>query len=97
MDIRDTVAGVKVFKDDEIGKCYLYPNGDALIVIKRDYWDWASPIIKRSLVFHELSHCILGLNHSDNINHYMYRSMSYDLTIQDLYTQVVEDVRNNCH
>lgn len=40
-------------------------NGYRKISIKAQYWDTASPIQKRVLMFHELGHCALNRGHNE--------------------------------
>lgn len=53
------------FEEDVIGICYIYESGDKDIAIKKEYWDKANEIQKKVLMFHELGHCLLGLDHDD--------------------------------
>ena len=42
------------------GVCFTYPNGQKEVVIKKAWWDGASPTAREVLIFHELGHCALG-------------------------------------
>lgn len=60
----------------EIGSCLTRPDR-FIIYIDLDYWN--TPVSnseekRYSLMFHELSHCILDLDHSDDPENYMYYS-----------------------
>jgi hypothetical protein len=53
---------------EQLAKCSLfYSRSTPRIVIKRQYWDNASYWDRRELAFHELGHCLLGLNHDDTV------------------------------
>lgn len=47
------------------GVCFSYSDGTKEVIIKKSFWDTASIIQKRILIFHELGHCALGRSHDD--------------------------------
>ena len=49
---------------DIIGGCLTFTSGDKEIRIKRSYWDGQTTNAKKSLMFHELGHCIENLGHT---------------------------------
>lgn len=74
-----------------IGFCY----HDNPWRIRIDYTFWFSPNVpiddKRSLIFHELTHCVLGADHSNDPNNYMYFQIHH-LTPKELDAQVTARV-----
>jgi len=60
-----------------IGYCREYLGGWE-IRIDKTFWGYSNNIYKESLIKHELSHCILKIDHNDRIKgHYMNSEMSY--------------------
>ena len=57
-------------KNEEVGLCTLYPF-KRIIEIDTFFWVNANNNIRRQLVFHELTHCILETHHTDDIQNYM--------------------------
>lgn len=56
-----TDAPLGVAEDDEvIGLC----DSDHNIRIWRPWWNTASEIAKEAVIYHELGHCVLGLDHA---------------------------------
>jgi hypothetical protein len=50
--------------------------GPKTLVFNKKYWDWYSHDERKSLVYHELMHCVLGLpNHDPEPNHIFSPSM----------------------
>lgn len=49
-----------------IGMCLIWSNGYKEIQIDPDHWATASDFGREELVFHELGHCALGLDHNAN-------------------------------
>ena len=47
------------------GVCYTYGDGSKEIIIRQSFWNSASAIQRRVLVFHELGHCALGRAHDN--------------------------------
>lgn len=63
-----SIQFVDSMPDDAVGLCYafVYSNGKPYfrkIEILKSFWDTATPQTKRVLVYHELGHCALDLNH----------------------------------
>lgn len=58
-----------IFQELETGKagiCYQYKGGGAIaITIDPEVWGNLTPAGRKILVFHELGHCVLGLDHVD--------------------------------
>jgi hypothetical protein len=53
-------------KSRSVGTCYRYANSNKnFIDIEKQYWDAASEAVKEQLIFHELGHCELNLDHTE--------------------------------
>jgi hypothetical protein len=53
-------------KSRSVGTCYRYANSNKnFIDIEKQYWDAASELLKEQLIFHELGHCELNLEHTE--------------------------------
>lgn len=78
-----------------IGYCQQNSNGYSIRIDKR-YWYNTSDINKQTLLFHEKSHCVLGMDHSKNINNYMYEKMEDNLDHFMLYNQIRNDIIEHC-
>lgn len=75
--------------DDEIGSCTVYLHKKQ-ILIDKNFWSISEARVRKQLVFHELTHCVLKLNHVDVENNYMY---PYIETVPG--DQLIEQVRLN--
>lgn len=63
--IKNIHAGFEQLEGTTIGECrYEEPP---VIAIDPDYWNKASDEKRESLIFHELGHCFLGLDHNDKV------------------------------
>ncbi len=62
-------------KEKTIGKCFVYPNAN-LVVIDRNFFDANGDWNRRSLVWHEMGHCLLGRAH--RALYYQGPNSSYD-------------------
>jgi len=38
------------------------------VKILKSFWDWSTNSEKRTVIFHELGHCVLNLEHDDHLN-----------------------------
>lgn len=56
----DDMTALKVFFPGVVGAC---TRADKTIVINKHFWKEESPARREQLVFHELGHCILELDH----------------------------------
>ena len=65
------------------------------IEIDKDYWYRADESDRLQLMTHELSHCVLGLDHVDNIDNYM-SSRLWRLTSDETNAQLEENLRKLC-
>jgi len=51
-----------------IGLCYTYESSeDKDIVINKEFWNDATELQRKELMFHEMGHCLLDLDHDDSI------------------------------
>lgn len=48
-----------------LGQCKSYSDGSKQITIDQPFWNQASDLEREYVVFHELGHCVLGREHSD--------------------------------
>ena len=48
-----------------LGQCKSYSDGSKQVAIDLPFWNRASDLEREYVVFHELGHCILGREHSD--------------------------------
>ena len=81
-------------KDSIIGLCSKN-NYRFIVTIDNKYWSKADEAQKYQLVMHELSHCVLGIDHSSDIGNYMFPVLE-DLSMNIVYEQVVQDIKNKC-
>jgi hypothetical protein len=63
------------------------------ILINEDRWATFGPYQKRELMFHELGHCVLGLNHSDGL---MSPKMHRESELKENWKAWVDDLFKNC-
>ena len=71
-DIKDLTVGFKKYDmtgDYPLGVCWYLPNGNE-ITINEDWWNnkYTKEINRKSVMFHELGHCILYRPHSSPID-----------------------------
>ena len=78
----------------EIGVCVHYGFG-YIVQIDRKFWENASPLERLTLMTHELSHCKLKIDHNDDPNHYMYKSLT-TVTRDELVFQLAVDAAATC-
>jgi hypothetical protein len=73
-DVGVEADGVEVafadLKIPTVGLCLAFSNGRKTIQIDNAYWAKASDDEKEQTVYHELGHCILGLDHNAALNSY---------------------------
>lgn len=53
---------------DVVGVCYAWTDGKRKIVIDKEYWDLEREEQKEELIFHELGHCAMGLDHDEGVS-----------------------------
>lgn len=49
------------------GVCFQYPDGTREVIIRKNWWDAADKDYRESLLFHELGHCRLDREHTEEI------------------------------
>lgn len=80
--------------NDWIGLCIYKINGYQ-IYINKEFWDRSLDETKRLLMYHELSHCVLGQPHIDDPYNYMYPYIQYLPEV--MFTeQTVNDITVAC-
>lgn len=61
--INYSVIFVDDLKNNWVGECVVYENGDKQINIKKSYFESATNAQKEQLLYHEFGHCSLGWQH----------------------------------
>lgn len=82
-------------QDDTIGICISNHTRRTIYIDKR-FWEDASDVQKKQLVFHELTHCYLNFGHIEDDKHYM-NPYYISLPKETLLTQTVDMLKNKCH
>ena len=62
-------------KETTVGLCFSWTDGWREIGIDTDFWDDASYLRRKALLWHELGHCVLGLDHDDKLTAGMSNSL----------------------
>lgn len=86
--------GTRHRNNDEIAYCAIFPF-KWKIFVDVDYWKLASPEKKLTIIRHELSHCMLGVDHSLDKNNFMYAYLP-TLTFIEIENQTVELLKKTC-
>jgi hypothetical protein len=81
--------------DDNIGVCTYYVNRRE-ILIDNNYWRMSNLEIRKQLIFHELTHCILGIDHINLESNYM-NPYLLELPEEELYIQVKQNMKAVCN
>lgn len=81
--------------DSEIGVCKVFLFRKE-ITIDKEYWDKASQGIKKQLVYHELTHCILNIHHVDDFFNYMNPYLN-EIPETELLLQVEKNAQDYCN
>jgi hypothetical protein len=84
----------KQLTDGAIGQCVLNPFYYK-IEIDPDYWRHLSEDERYQLLAHELTHCVLLIDHIDNKNDYMYYYM-VDIPKDIVKKQLLENIKLRC-
>ncbi len=71
LDIEDATYQVnarigEISEPNVIGQCSWNQTHVHNILVDEDYWRTASDLQREFLMFHELGHCVLGLDHNDS-------------------------------
>lgn len=77
-----------------VGICYRYLNGFK-IEISREFWNRATAADRASVMYHELSHCLINKEHVKDPFNYMYPNTSY-VSYETLIKQVTADIKERC-
>ncbi len=92
---RQLIIEFKELRNEEVGLCYLYVF-KSKIEFDPLYWTQANDLMRKQLVFHELTHCILETHHDDTYVNYMNSYLTY-VPEEVLIEQVKQNARNNCN
>jgi hypothetical protein len=66
------------------------------IEIDKPYWNMLSSDSKKTLTFHELSHCYLGTDHNPDEANYMYEFL-VPISKEMLQVQVIDSIKGVCN
>lgn len=68
------------------------------IYIKTDFWKTANDIAKYGVIMHELTHCVLRMDHSEDPNNYMYPYYDVSIkSIEQVKQQLMVNINNTCN
>lgn len=98
-DIKQDPGYVKGQDPKTIGECYDTPPYKFIIHVDKEYFETHSPIRIKSVMFHEMRHCIFGLgnkDHSKEINNYFAATLPDYTDEEELYNQVISDIKKSC-
>lgn len=69
-DIGVSAEGISVvfgeLEKDMVGLCQTWSNGTKKITIDKEYWDMETETQREELMFHELGHCAMNLDHDES-------------------------------
>lgn len=82
-------------KGRAIGVCTTYDTGDWVIRIDPEFYKTASNEDRYSVVMHELTHCVLHMDHSSDQGNYMYWSLQH-LPKETIIKQMKADMKAHC-
>lgn len=82
-------------KNEEVGLCYLYAF-KRKIEFDNVYWQTTNHMMRKQLVFHELTHCILETHHDDSYINYMNSYVAY-VPEEKLIEQVKQNAKAYCN
>jgi hypothetical protein len=92
---RQLIIEFKELKNEQIGLCYLYAFRRR-IQFDPFYWTSTNDMMRKQLVFHELTHCILETHHDDSYVNYMNSYIIY-IPEETLIEQVKQNARSYCN
>lgn len=76
---------------------YCQPNINSFkIIIDTEYWDTGTNNQKFFLMAHELSHCMLSVQHSEDSLNYMYPDENESLSRITVIEQLIQNIKNFC-
>lgn len=92
---KQLIVSFKTLKNEEIGLCTIYAfrreiNFDPLS------WGLSTNILRRQLVFHELTHCVLNVHHVKDSKHYMNAYIVY-VPEEELILQLKNNIKEACN
>jgi hypothetical protein len=67
VDVQIKMGYMEYFPGYVIGECRMYPMVPRQIVINETTWPHMTDMEKEMLVFHELGHCYLGREHTEEL------------------------------
>lgn len=82
------------YEADTIGMCSRLILGFD-VQINRAFWNKASLIDRRQLIYHELAHCLIFKPHVNDKFNYMY-PYQLEISPDELMYQVVQDIESYC-
>ena len=87
--------GVPRNNEDWVGLCHQVGNVKQIYIDPQYWFDPERETHRRVLMFHELGHCLLGLEHSSDPYNYMYKSViiTPDFIVN---IQVRQDMKRVC-
>lgn len=92
---KTSILFVKSFPEkDTAAQCTRFEDAWEIEVLQSE-WDKITLDNRRTLIFHELSHCMLLQEHVENPMNYMYPSI-VDIEFNVINDQVLEDAWNHC-
>ena len=92
---KQIAINLKNLKNEEVGLCYLFTFRKQ-IELDTTYWVNASDQMRKQLVFHELTHCILETHHIEDLTNYMNPYVT-NITNEALLEQVKINARAYCN
>ena len=92
---RQLIIDFGTLKDEEIGLCY-YFTFKREIKIDSFFWETASEFSRRQLVFHELTHCLLNVDHVESEDNYMNPYLIY-ISEEKLLEQIKLNAKEHCN
>lgn len=77
---------------DAVGCCY---PSEQVVMIDKKFFERSEDMDRRSVIFHELTHCIYHAPHTSSEQHFMYPSVTL-IRKADIYVQVAQYAKKNC-
>lgn len=87
--------GFKDLKEDTAGECLIGREAWTILIDKKVF-DSFDELDKENLLYHELTHCILLLDHTKDVNNYMNPFLINLPDKQTLINQVIENINAAC-
>lgn len=57
-----------ISRNQVLGQCFRNEERPKKVIVDRDYWEGAEENERQFLIFHELGHCFLNLEHDDRLD-----------------------------